>query len=59
MLKRLQLGFILFLIAKRTIAHNCNSALICQFPILSKRLNPTLMRSVCHSCKICLCIILL
>jgi hypothetical protein len=24
------------------IAHSCNSALICQFPILSKHLTPTL-----------------
>jgi len=59
MLKRLQLDFIHFLIAKKMIAHSCNSALICQFPILSKRLTPTLNRSVCLNCKICLCIILL
>jgi len=59
MLKRLQLDSIHFLIAKQTIAHSCSSALICQFPILSKRLTPTLTRSVCLNCKICLCIVLL
>jgi len=57
MLKWLLLDSILFLIVKRTIAHSCNSALICQFPILSKRLTPTLTRSVCLNCKIYLCII--
>jgi len=59
MLNWLQLDSIHFLIAKQTIAHRCNSALICQFPILSKHLTPTLTRSVCLNCKICLCIILL
>ena len=59
MLKWLQIDSIHFLIAKQMIAHNYYSALICQFPILSKRLNPTLKQSVCHNCKICLCIILL
>ena len=59
MLKRLQLDSIHFLIAKQTIAHSCNSALICQFHILSKRLTPTLTPSVCLNCKLCLCIILL
>jgi len=59
MLKWLQLDSIYFLIAKQTIAHICYSALICQFPILSKRLTSTLMRSVCLNCKIFLCIILL
>jgi len=58
-LKWLQLDSIHFLIAKQTIAHSCYSALICQFPILSKRLTPPLTRSVCLNCKICLCIILL
>ena len=59
MLKWLQLDSIYFLIAKQTIAHICYSALICQFPILSKRLTSTLTRSVCLNCKIWLCIILL
>jgi len=59
MLKWLQLDSIHFLIAKRTSVHICYSALICQFPILSKRLTSTLTRSVCLNYKICLCIILL
>jgi len=54
-----RLDSIHFLIAKWTITHSCNSALICQFPILSKRLTPTLKRSVRLNCKLCLCIILL
>jgi len=59
MLKWLQLDSIHFLIEKQAIVHSCSSALICQFPILSKRLTPILMRSVCLNCKIHLCIILL